>query len=376
MKKQKNFYTISIILFWIITLLAFQILTPFIKGYDTSTIYNFGKDTVRFLTLAENIINFEPIEGKPIFYLGYSLFIVFFEILNLNFNYVIFIQCIITLISALCLKEIYLKTGNKKTEIVLILFLFYIPIQMRNFFILSDSLFISFSIISFYYFIKEKNVKNIIIFLMISLFTFTIRPHGILILLLVIFYIYELIPSNKKKFKYFFIVFISLSFILLLNLYLRDTTKNYFFISGQSIFGFKDYSVTYHGLPENLIYKSPFYQSIFLIINYPIESIKLLFYKIFFYISGVRPYYSFPHNLFEFIYTFGTFLLGFVAYLFNKKNKIKNFMFIIIILSIIGAMITGPDWSGRYRMYIMPFIFIFASEFIENLLKKNKINLF
>ena len=50
-------------------------------------------------------------------------------------------------------------------------------------------------------------------------------------------------------------------------------------------------------------------------------------------------------------------------------------MMMIIILSIIGSLITGPDWSGRYRMYIMPFIFIFASEFIENFLKKKFVNM-
>ena len=40
-------------------------------------------------------------------------------------------------------------------------------------------------------------------------------------------------------------------------------------------------------------------------------------------------------------------------------------MIIIIFLSIIGALITGPDWSGRYRMYVMPFIFILSAEIIE-----------
>jgi hypothetical protein len=80
------------------------------------------------------------------------------------------------------------------------------------------------------------------------------------------------------------------------------------------------------------------------------------------------------HNLLEFFYTFSIFIIGITSYLFSKKNKIKNIMMIFIILSILGSLITGPDWSGRYRMYIMPFIFIFASEFLENSLKRIFVN--
>jgi hypothetical protein len=245
---------------------------------------------------------------------------------------------------------------------------------MRNFYILSDSLFISFTIITFYYFIKEKNFKNISIFLTISLFTFTIRPHGILMLLLIIFYFYEMIPRNNKSYRYFFLIFLSFCFLTFLNFYLSNTTRNYFYISGESIFGLKSFSVFYKNLPENLIDKSALYQVFYLFFNYPLESIKLLFYKIFFYVSGIRPYYSLMHNLLEFFYTFSIFIIGITSYLFSKKNKIKNIMMIFIILSILGSLITGPDWSGRYRMYIMPFIFIFASEFLENSLKRIFVN--
>ena len=155
---------------------------------------------------------------------------------------------------------------------------------------------------------------------------------------------------------------------------MSSTTRNYFYISGESIFGLKSFSVVYKNLPEELIDKSALYQVFYLFFNYPLESAKLLFYKIFFYISGIRPYYSVMHNTLEFFYTFSIFIIGITSYFFREKNKSKNFMMMIIILSIIGSLITGPDWSGRYRMYIMPFIFIFASEFIENFIKKKFIN--
>ena len=47
---------------------------------------------------------------------------------------------------------------------------------------------------------------------------------------------------------------------------------------------------------------------------------------------------------------------------------------LIIFFYIIGALITGPDWSGRYRMYLMPFIYILSAETIENFFYKFKVN--
>ena len=370
MKKEIPKSNLLIFSLWFIILIVFQILGSDIKAFDSSNIYQFGGDTERFLRLRDGIIEFTFSNDRSVFYFGYSLFLALFKIFNLDFNFVVLGQCIATIISAICLQKIYLKAGNNRPEIILMIFLFYIPIQMRNFYILSDSLFVSFSIITFYYFIKEKNFKNIILFLLISLFTFTIRPHGILMLLLIIFYFYEIIPKNNKSYRYIFLIFLSFSFLIFLNFYLSNTTRNYFYISGESIFGLKNYSVIYENLPENLIDKSALYQVLYLFFNYPLESIKLLFYKIFFYISGIRPYYSLMHNSLEFVYTFSFFIIGIASYFLNKKNKIKNYMMILIILSILGSLITGPDWSGRYRMYIMPFIFIFFSEFIENFLKK------
>ena len=373
----RNFFSSNkIILVWILILLSFPIFGSFIKAYDTTDLYKMGGDTVRFLEASENLLNGVAIEGKQVFYMGYSLILAFFLKFKLSFNFVVLLQTIMTLISALCIKKISKRLGYKYPEIAMMLFLFYVPIQMRNFFILSDSIFVSFTIITFYYFIKEKNLKNILIFIFLSLFTLTIRPHGVLILILIIIYFYKIIPKNNKNiYKFFYFFSLIVPFIFLLDFYLDKSTKNYFYISGEVIFGYKDIIVEYDDLPKNLIEKSVIYQNVFLLFNYPIESTKLYLYKIFFYISGIRPYYSLMHNSLEFVYTFSIFIIGITSYVLNKKNKIKNFMMMLVILSILGSLITGPDWSGRYRMYIMPFIFILASEFIENFLKKKFINI-
>ena len=372
----KNLFSSNkIILGWIMILLSFSIFGSFIKKWDTTNLYNYGGDTVRFLELSESLLNGEAIGGKQAFYIGYSLILAFFLKFKLSFNFVVLFQCFMTLISALCVKKISKKLGYKYPEIAMILFLFCIPIQMRNYFILSDSIFVSFTIITFYYFIKEKNLKNTLIFICLSLFTVTIRPHGVLILILIIIYFFEIIPkTNKNIYKFFYFFSLIIPFIFLIDFYLDETTKNYFYISGEAIFCYKGFVVEYSNLPKNLIEKSIIYQNIFLLLNYPIESIKLYLYKIFFFASGLRPYYSLPHNMLEFFSTFVFFIFGISAFFSGNYNKIKNYIILIVFLSIIGALITGPDWSGRYRMYVMPFIFILSTEIIEKILDKFKKN--
>ena len=68
---------------------------------------------------------------------------------------------------------------------LLIFFLTYIPIQLRNFYILTEILFINLSIILTYLFFIKKNQKTMII--LISLFILFLRPQGLLIILSLIF---------------------------------------------------------------------------------------------------------------------------------------------------------------------------------------------
>ena len=75
----KNLFSSNkIILGWILILLSFSIFGSFIKKWDTTNLYNYGGDTVRFLELSEILVNGGAIDGKQAFYIGYSLILAFF----------------------------------------------------------------------------------------------------------------------------------------------------------------------------------------------------------------------------------------------------------------------------------------------------------
>ena len=114
----------------------------------------------------------------------------------------------------------------------------------------------------------------------------------------------------------------------------------------------------------------------FVYINF-VEFFKIFFHKIFWMIARIRPYYSDLHNFYIIFYNiiiYSSFIYGFV-----KKPKHLFSLHCInfyILFSIILVGLTFADWSGRFSLYILPFLMIFSSYgilvFIEKILNMIK----
>ena len=183
--------------------------------------YLLGGDSKRYIHGAEKILNLEIPERKS--YIGYILYISLFKYFNLNLSYVVFSQIFFTFLSSLCVYKISENLSSRLGGILSIsLYLFYFPLQVWNFYILTETLFICsvIFIVFFLVFFKKKYIP-IIIFLII--FTISIRPHGIILVpsffLSIIIWLYL---NNNIKFFWLSIIlicFFTYPTILLLNLF-------------------------------------------------------------------------------------------------------------------------------------------------------------
>ena len=102
-----------------------------------------------------------------------------------------------------------------------------------------------------------------------------------------------------------------------------------------------------------------------------VEYFKIFFYKIFWMIFRARPYYSDIHNLYILLFNiilYSSFIYGFI----KKPKNLYSLKFInyYILLSIILVGLTFADWSGRFSLYILPFIMIFSSYGLLIFIKK------
>ena len=333
-----------------------------------------GGDSGRYIRAAEQILltNFPNYpEGVADInnaqgYMGYNFFLALMFLLNLNFFSISLVQIGITGIAGYCIFKIGILLWNKNIGILaLLMFLFYPSIQIFNFYILTESLFINFIIIGFYLLIRNYKLYSMILGILFLSYTASIRPFGIIILPLLLVYLFMIALKFKKK---KIIYFLTTLFILIL-------IFTYFII---------DYLVILLGVPELLLsgdiiwnynsMKPPYDLSLLslknmgalevvsYIFNYPMYFLNNFLTKLFWFLFRLRPFYSDLHNLFLILSSI--FLYGFsIMSLFNKSRKPEAiyFMLFFIIMMTFTVLLTVVDWDARFSLPLLPFIFLFTS---------------
>jgi len=369
-----NIFIFSTYLIWILYLYLIYFFSNYIKGGNFKNGYKLGNDSIRYIDAGRDILKFNLPEGKALSYLSYDLIVAFGLFFNQNLFNVVLIQIFLTAISAYCLYKLTSIIFTQTTGIIcFLIFLFYPDIQIRNFYILTESIIISIPIISFF-FIYSKNKYVFLLGMLLFLFACFIRPHAIVIFPLIIFIIYFKIQKLDNKFfiKLFYLIllfFIPLLIYLINYLLSKEGILNTL-ISGEIIKEYQDLKIKN---PPELVYSNKsesLFDIILIFYEYPIFFIKVFLSKFYWFFVRIRPYYSDIHNLIIIFITaplYIFFLFG--IFLSTKAIKLKFILLLYILLTTISVCLTTVDWSGRFLLPIIPFICIFASAGIIYLYK-------
>ena len=370
-----NFVLLIPYLVWVLLISIYIFNSNLIKAGELDGLIKYGNDSSTYMFYAKNLTNFD-FSNLDIAKLSYIFLIAVVMFLKLNLKTVIILQFLTTIISSFCLYLIGKKIFSKWVGLIcLSFFLSYLPIQLRNFYLLTEILFINFSII-FIYFVFFKTEKKFLIFL-IAIFILFLRPQGFLIILSITLSKF-LFSKFNIKYNLLLKLFIILTFSVLFIMFLNIGIDYYNLIDSLSkgiIWGynFETNSLCYDkcisGLTNPAIYEKNilglllYFKDNFFILT------KVSIYKILIFFTGWRPYYSFTHNLFMLLFHMPLYLLFFTYFLkFRKLDQLEIFTLFYILLSAIFVGITFADWSGRFVMFILPFIMIFASKSLLNLL--------
>ena len=217
--KENNFFNLDFKFFFVIPYLiwlSFIVFYTFnselIKAGELDGFIKYGNDSSTYLFYAKNLTNFD-FSNLDIAKLSYITLIAVVMFLKLNLTTVIILQFLTTIISSFCLYLIGKKIFSKWVGLIcLSLFLTYLPIQLRNFYLLTEMLFINFSII-LTYLVFFKREKKILILLM-TIFVLFLRPQSFLILLSIALSIVTFSKFNKNYnfILKLFIIFFFLSY--------------------------------------------------------------------------------------------------------------------------------------------------------------------
>ena len=345
--------------------------------------YILGGDSVRYIEGARDIINFKLPDGKGTGYLGYIIFISIFQYFKLNLTWVILIQVILTFLSSLCIYKISKKLSSHTFAIIVLsLYLFYLPLQKWNFYILTESIFICLIIFILYFSLFFK-AKYIPLLFFLIFFYIIFKPHGIILIpSLALSLLTWLYLKDKLILFYLAIVFFSFLFfpflfllnlnlenvLLLLNLDLENENIISLVANMGIIWGYESNNnylefVIPDNFNNNLI-------SYFSFLKSNISTFTIAFFKkVWFFLFRIRPFYSDLHNLY--IILFYLFYWPAALFGFFKMNKKDNIgvilMYYLVILYTLAVGLSWADWDGRFSLYILPIIFIFAGTGFYNI---------
>ena len=204
-----NLYLIAIFILWITTIILYLFFDDYVKAGSLENGVKIGRDSILYIRIVTEIINGEAsiLDWKS--KIGYILFLTPFIYLDIPLVTIVCFQFFLTAIAALCLYKITTKFFCKLSGIICVaLFLLYFPLQIRNFYILTEMLFIDVSIFLTFLIVFYKKQYLPFIILLVT-FLISIRPNGMLFLFSLIFCILLFLINYKKKiFQFIFNLFI------------------------------------------------------------------------------------------------------------------------------------------------------------------------
>ena len=344
--------------------------------------YKVGSDSQRYIRYSNNL-NELFTNLKAFCSSSYVLIIFLIKEIGISINSIYFIQFFVHSIAA-CFIYLYFHYKNFDTIISILIsasYLFYPPLLFWDFYLLTDSLNVHLSIISLFLLVFSKKKYTPLVLILI-IFSSLIRAHSIFLLFTCIIYIfYFTFRFHEKKYFYLILTILLLKFIFILN-YLSIWIINYIsisYVSGKFIWGNDTFGINGINLKVEII---NLFDLLKVMISNPIYTIEYMFKKFFLYVFGVRPGYSFLHNLFLYI----TILLMLIPTIYEISYRIYkklwndyffNFLLIYICFNLSASLVCFLDPDARFVLPLYPFMIICSGYFINRIYvyyKKNFIN--
>jgi len=336
-----------------------------------------GGDSQRYLRAGRTITQGEMPTGKATSYPTYNLTVAASLALGFDQAGLITFQLAMSAIAAYCLYRLASHQWNQAIgTTAAFLYIIFLKLHPWNVFILTESLFISFIIITSYLFLKAYTSKSpllIISTIITAAYTTFLRPDGLAIPLA--FSVLALVTIYQKR------AWKTLGILVVLAALIAPTAWQFggrlaeheflvrHYAEGAIIWHYEPYYLTMPGsLPPQVSENTnPIFNLIYFALDKPFYILKLAGLKILLFLIHIRPYHSFLHNLLIVIWLA---VLYPAAYFTLKKNpgRYPTLTIFLVSLFIFKALIAGAtfaDWSGRFFLHVAPILLLFASPTLQ-----------
>ena len=318
-----------------------------------------GFEGLKYQYDANLLLEYWQFNPERLFYSVYSLFVAFSIYVGIGLKGVMFLQILFNGYATYLFYKISvnLLKSESISFIIALLFILTPQIQMWNFYLYTESLFISLIVI-YTYLLLTFNYKNgwhyVQLFFLLVLLSF-LRPIGIGLTIPTILYLVYLWRSQYVPTKKLIILLTTFVVLHLGNFFLnRDNFNEFFGVASERLWIIGAYS------------------------GYEIEGnvgvglyFKAIFNRSLYYFSMMRPYYSTLHNLL-FVLFYPVYILAGVGFvkMFQTNRALLIYVIVIILMFASFTSLTYVNYHGRYITPILPFFILSAGFGIQLLANK------
>lgn len=333
-------------------------------------------ESEKYINAAESLLNTGKLPGvRYLFYLNTTLIITFCLKTGLGYAGVVGIQLIINLIAlAFFFVTLFKKQRTAYNAfITTLVLLITIPFFIWNFYLYTESVFYSLSLIFFTTCIRNTSItlKVLLVQLFILVLVITSRPLGILFLPCWIVYLCLHTSGIKRK------IIIASSIIgLLVSIYISNLILRS--INGWQVLLPAEYGYIICDIPSehrlslnNLKDKQPLTQLFSYISEHPSHFFKLTLLRIKSFFVFTRPYYSILHNSYIIIICLILYI-PIIINLFRHSNFLKHKDIVIatsiVVVYSVAISLQCDDYHSRFHNSIIPvFLYLGLFNYLNNL---------
>jgi len=325
----------------------------------------YGGDSPRYLDGADQWLKGMPLSGRQYVYIGYIWLCALNKWIGLDIFYVYLFQVSMSILASVAAYFLGKKYLDEKAGFVCgLIWAISADVHFWNFYILTDSLYISFVMLSLCFVLHSQKGSYLILLLSsLSIFIMAlIRANGFVFGLFLLISQMIMISCIRKK------IIVAMSIIILILLPSSPISSLFLPITGQKdtlvmfILGFmKEGQISWPTItmvmPEQVIETGYAILDIFYYIIFNFSSVaKLWALRIFHFLFSYNPAFSTLHIIAYFL-IFTVMHAGFViGVFFVLKSGMKSLLIPlgIVIMHTLFVMITTNDYDGRYILYMRP----------------------
>lgn len=344
-------------------------------------------DAPRYLNYAANLsggLYFDPLN---FWYISYVFFVAFIKLFFESNTYLIFGQYLFGYVGVIALFSATRRfTGNIKLAFLAgLVFILFPDNLMWHSYVLTESFYSSMICITLYFLTlvyQNPTRSNYIKLGFVLLIVFFSKPTSpALFIALVGPQLYRfLIDPSRRLIKVFGVVIVCALFMVLANKMISKHAVLLIYAKGDIVFAMHEvphhpnYELLSIDIPPDLYLpdeeKPLLVQAGNFIINNPWYYTKLFMSKMLLFVTHVRPFWSWPHNLAIIVFLWTCYAFCFLT--IKRKLISRSIAFSVIMYFCIHTILIGNtwvDWDGRFFVPLVPVIVMIASIGMANTFK-------